>query len=89
MLCACSTNPRIHKSSSEFSKEYENSRIAHTTHNYDYLGESDGNVYLSKKSRSIINQKKWHETIIVGNMADLDPGLQKELKALNKDYLVH
>jgi len=78
VLTGCKQEPK-HISSSQFQYEYE-MRNQQTMHWAEYLGEKEGNVYLLKKSMSVLNQKKWNKQVLYTGVSELDPEFWLELQ---------
>jgi hypothetical protein len=68
-----------HVSGTEFKREFD-LRNAQTMVSSEYLGEKEGNVFLKRKTMSLINKNKWNDEIWFTETNNLDSATLDQLK---------
>jgi hypothetical protein len=81
LTASCSTKPK-HVSAAEFQREFE---MRHTqTMNWSaYLGETNGAVYMLRKTMPLVGSK-WKEEVLFTETNGLAPGLLEQMRDASK-----
>ncbi|HOY70503.1 MAG TPA: hypothetical protein PL131_07205 [Methylotenera sp.] len=69
-MLAC-TEPE-HVTAAEFKREYAAIEQLHTMKSVTYLGQKDGRAYIRISKMSLYDSKKWVDSIIYVELAELD-----------------
>ena len=77
----CSTKPR-HISAAEFQKQWK-MRNTQTVHWSSYLGETNGNVYMLRKTMPLVGSK-WKEEVLFTETNGLPAGFVAQMRAISK-----
>lgn len=87
LVVGCSTKPR-HVSAADFQKQWE-MRHAQTVHWSSYLGETNGNVYMLRKTMPLVGSK-WKEEVLFTETNGLAPGFLEQMRDVSKlEHALH